>query len=64
MRALVVVAMSVAAARAAAADPLDQYGLGGAAAGQGGAVTATAVGAAATHHSPGAVGLIRDGRGL
>ena len=52
-----VIALVVAAPLAAAADPLDQHGLGGAAAGQGGAVTATATGAAATHHSPGAVAL-------
>ncbi|MBK9032428.1 MAG: outer membrane protein transport protein [Myxococcales bacterium] len=43
----------------AAADPLEQFGLGGAAAGQGGAVTATATGAAAAHHQPGGVALAK-----
>lgn len=42
---------------AAVADPLEQYGFGGAAAGQGGAVTATAVGAPAAHHQPAGVAL-------
>ncbi|MEZ4402548.1 MAG: hypothetical protein R3B06_21170 [Kofleriaceae bacterium] len=48
------------AAPTAAADPFDQFGLGGAAGGQAGAVTATAVGATAAHHQPGALALARD----
>lgn len=44
----------------AAGDPLDTFGLGGAAAGQGGARTATAIGAEAAHHQPAGVALGDD----
>lgn len=57
MRATLAAAILAAATGAAVADPLDQFGFGGAAAGQGGAVTATATGAAAAHHQPGGVAL-------
>lgn len=55
-----VIVVGLCAARVAAADPLDQYGLGGAAAGLGGARTATATGAEAAHHQPAGVALGRD----
>jgi len=44
----------------AAADPLDSFGLGGAAAGLAGARTATATGAEAAHHQPAGVALGTD----
>jgi hypothetical protein len=45
------------AAAPAAADPLDDFGFGSAAAGQAGAVTATATGAPAAHHNAAGVAL-------
>ncbi|MBE7452899.1 MAG: outer membrane protein transport protein [Kofleriaceae bacterium] len=46
-----------AAARPAAADPLDEFGFGSAAAATAGARTATATGPEAAHHNPGGVAL-------
>lgn len=54
MRSLVIVA---ALAAPAAADPLDDFGFGGAAAATAGARTATATGAEAAHHNPAGVAL-------
>lgn len=48
------------AAAPAVADPLDSFGLGGAAAGAGGARTAVATGAEAAHHQPAGVALGDD----
>lgn len=48
------------AAAPAAADPLDAFGLGGAAVGQAGARTATAVGPEAAHHQPAGVALGKE----
>jgi len=57
VRALLVVAMLAMTASTAAADPLDEFGFGSAAAGTAGARTATAHGAEAAHHNPAGVAL-------
>lgn len=54
---LLLVAAAVAAPAGAAADPLDDFGFGGAAAAQAGARTATAAGAEAAHHNPAGVAI-------
>ena len=56
-RAVLAAALAAVGAAPAAADPLDTLGLGAAAGGVSGAVTATATGAAATHHQPATVAL-------
>ena len=53
---IAMIALGLAASRVGA-DPLDQFGFGGAAAGTAGARTATAVGPEAAHHNPAGIAL-------
>jgi long-chain fatty acid transport protein len=55
-----VVLLLLLAARPAAADPLDEFGLGATAAGTAGARTASAHGAEAAHHNPAGIALEED----